>query len=113
MQIFNATLSQMLLMFTLMAIGFTLRKTKILPENAGTVLSRLETYAILPALYLHSMLNKCTTENFAQNAGLIAYGAVMIVVAIGMAYWLRRLLHCLWVLSVAYSMSARICPTSF
>lgn len=91
MEIFNATLSQMLLMFTLMAIGFTLRKTKILPEDAGTVLSRLETYVLVPALSLHSMLNNCTIKTFAENTPLILIGALTIVTAILCSYLLCRI----------------------
>ena len=34
MEIFNLTLSQMLMMFTLIAVGFILRKKCVLPENA-------------------------------------------------------------------------------
>lgn len=36
MQIFNLTLKQMLMMFTLILVGFLLRKKSKLPENAGT-----------------------------------------------------------------------------
>lgn len=91
MQIFSATLNQMLVMFILMAIGFVLRKKKILPEDAGTVLSRVETYVFVPALNLHNQLNKCTVETFTQNSYLIVYGAVTVLAMIALAYLLCRL----------------------
>lgn len=91
MAIFNATLTQMLLMFTLMAIGFLLRKKRILPEDAGTVMSRLETYVLVPALYLHNMLNKCTVETFTQNSSLILTGAVIVLAAMALGTLLCRI----------------------
>ena len=73
MEVFNLTLQQMLVMFTFMAIGFLLRKTKILPDNAGTTMSRLETYLFLPAMNFFSQLTRCTPVTFRENSGLILY----------------------------------------
>ena len=43
----------MLLMFALIIVGFILRKKQLLPDNAYTVLSKLETFLFVPALNLH------------------------------------------------------------
>ncbi len=91
MEIFNLTLSQMLMMFTLIAVGFFLRKKCILPDNAGTVLSKAETWIFVPALSLFNMINKCTVESFAQNWTLMLYGAVTVLAAIAVAYPLSAL----------------------
>ncbi len=91
MEIFNLTLSQMLMMFTLIAVGFILRKKCVLPENAGTVLSKAETWIFVPALSLFNMINKCTVESFSKNWILMLYGAVIVVAAIGLAYPLSAL----------------------
>lgn len=91
MEIFNLTLRQTMMMFLFIVIGFVLRKTKILPENSDTAMSRLETYVFVPALNLYNMLNNCTVKNFTQNSVLIAYGGVLIVVAIALAYVLSRI----------------------
>ena len=48
--VFSATLSPMLVMFLCMVIGFILNKKKLCPENTTTVLSKLETYVLAPAL---------------------------------------------------------------
>ncbi len=91
MEVFNLTLSQMLMMFTLMALGYTLRKLKILPENSDTVMSRLETYIFCPALTLGNLISNCTVETFANNSRLILYGGVIISVAVLLAYPLSAL----------------------
>lgn len=91
MEIFNLTLSQMLMMFTLIAVGFILRKKCVLPENAGTVLSKAETWIFVPALSLFNMINKCTVESFSKNWILMLYGAVTVIAAIGLAYPLSAL----------------------
>lgn len=82
MEVFNLTLQQMLVMFTFMAIGFLLRKTKILPDNAGTTMSRLETYIFLPAMNFFSQLTRCTPVTFRENSGLILYGAAIVAAAV-------------------------------
>ena len=91
MEIFNLTLQQMLQLFTFMLIGFLLRKKSILPDNAHTTLSKLETYFIVPALNLYTMMTQCTVENLTQNAPLILYGTVAIFAVMAIAYPLSRL----------------------
>ena len=48
-QVFLATLDPMLVLFICMVVGFILNKLRLLPENAATVLSKLENYVLLPA----------------------------------------------------------------
>ncbi len=86
MGIFNLTLNQMLVMFVFMVIGFALRKTGVLPENAGTTLSRLETYLFMPAMNFFSQLTRCTPVTLRENSRLIIYGGVIIAVAVALAY---------------------------
>ena len=91
MEIFNLTLSQMLTMFILIVAGYILRKKKILPENAHLAMSRLETYAIVPALYLYSWITNCTPEILSQNSSLIIYGFVLVAIAALLSYPLSML----------------------
>ena len=91
MEIFKLTLTQMLMMFTLILAGFILRKKLILPENAGTIMAKLETYIFVPALSLYTMLTKCNTETFSQNYTLILYGLAIVLGAMLLAYPLSRL----------------------
>ena len=91
MEIFSLTLSQMLMMFTLMAIGFVLRKTSVIPDNAHITISKLETFVFVPALTLYTQMTQCTVKTFVENAPLILYGLVMIAVAIALSYPLSAL----------------------
>lgn len=86
MKIFNLTLNQMLVMFLLIVVGFLLRKKSNVPQNAATVMAKLETFVFVPALSLYTQMTKCTVHNFKQNASLILYGAVIVVCAIALAY---------------------------
>ncbi|MBR5218223.1 MAG: AEC family transporter [Clostridia bacterium] len=86
MEIFNLTLTQMLMMFSFMLCGFAARKTKIVPESAEFVLSRIETYIFCSGITLYSMINNCTVENFVQNSSLILYGGLTVLGALLIAY---------------------------
>lgn len=88
---FGLTLQQMLTMFTLIFLGYILRKGKILPEGSDTTMARLETYIFTPAITLSSMLKYCNVQTFKANAPLIIYGAVIVLIAIGLAYPISRL----------------------
>ena len=72
---FQMTLTQMLTMFSFILVGYLLRKAKILPEDSGVTMARLETYLFCPALTLSSMIAYCTVENFVQSWTLMLYGA--------------------------------------
>ncbi len=91
MDMFKPTLSQMLLMFTLILIGFGLRKKKILPENAYVTMSKLETWVFVPALNFGNMLKNFKVSTFSLNANLILHGLIMIVVALIVAQPLSAL----------------------
>ncbi|MBE6651628.1 MAG: hypothetical protein E7613_10010 [Ruminococcaceae bacterium] len=91
MEIFKLTLSQMLMMFTLILVGFILKKKSPLPDNSHTVMSKLETFAITPALALFTMMSKCTVKTFVDNSRLILYGFVTIICALLLSYPLSKL----------------------
>ena len=88
---FKMTLWQMLTMFAFILVGYALRKTKILPEQSGVTMARLETYLFVPALSLVNMMEYCTVETFRQNSTLILYGAVIIAAVILLAIPLSHL----------------------
>lgn len=90
MEIFNLTLKQMLMMFSLITVGFVLRKKSKLPENSGTVMAKMETFIFVPALSLFNQMTKCTIETFTENASLILYGLVIVMFSIVLSYPLSR-----------------------
>ena len=86
MEIFNLTLKQMLMMVTLILAGFIFRKKKILPDNSGTIMAKLETYIFVPALSLYTMITKCNIHTFQNDYVLILYGAMIVLAAILLSY---------------------------
>ena len=91
MKVFNLTLTQMLGMFFLILVGFILKKSKILPDKSDTTISRLQTFALVPALNLINQAKKCTVESFMGNSHLLLYGLILVIVAIGLSYPLSLL----------------------
>lgn len=91
MEIFNLTLVQMLNMFFLILVGYILKKLNILPDNSDKVISRLESYALAPALTLCNQMKNCTVKNFAENFPAMIYGLAIVLVAVGLAYPLSGL----------------------
>ena len=91
MEIFNLTLTQMLMMFTLILIGFLLRKKMLLPENSDSTMAKLETYIFVPALTLFNQMTQCTVQAFKENSILILYGLVIVIIAILLSYPLSRM----------------------
>lgn len=82
---FSLTFQQMLVTATLIVVGFALRKFRVLPDNAASVMSRLEMYAITPALYLYTQITKCSVENFTKNFHLMLYGLVVVLCCIAVS----------------------------
>ena len=82
MQVFTATLNQMLVLFIFMALGFFLNKKRLLPIDDSVVLSKLETYAFVPCLVFSVFYKYCTVENFKQKWTYMLYGAAVMAVSL-------------------------------
>lgn len=86
LETFLATLPPLLILFLCLLLGFILNKCKILPENSGTVLSRLETYLLVPAVSFSAFSQHCTPASLSENRWLVIYACLGIALAVGMAY---------------------------
>lgn len=91
MEIFNSTLNQMLVLFTFIAVGFILRKSKLLPEDSASVLSKLESYFIVPALILENFTKNCRVETLSANANILIYSLGLLAFALVIAIPLSKL----------------------
>lgn len=91
MTVFTSTLTQMLVLFAFIVSGFFLRKKKLLPDNGGTVISKLETFLIVPFLTVNSFSKNCTLENFSKTASLMLYAALLVGIALAIAIPLSKL----------------------
>ena len=76
---FLATLTPMLTLFTCIAIGFVMAKTKILPESASKTIAKMETWIFFPALSFTTMMRNCTV------ASLSTHGINMIMAGISVS----------------------------
>ena len=84
--VFRATLSPMLVMLICILAGFILRKCRILPDNSDRVLSRLETYILMPALNIRTFMQNASLSSLAEHSNLLLICSGVVVVAILIAY---------------------------
>ena len=89
---FLATLDPMLVLFICIAVGFLLRVVKILPENAGKTIAKLETWIFAPALSFSTMATNCTVKSLSTHAANILFSCFVIALSMAMASLLRYLL---------------------
>ena len=78
-------------MFLFMAIGFFMGKKKLLPENSGMVLSKLETTLLIPVMIFSTMLEYGTMEVYIANSSTILYGVIAIACGVFFAIILAPL----------------------
>jgi predicted permease len=91
MQVFSATLNQMFVLFTFMALGYFLNFKGILPLNTSIAVSRLETNVLVPCLVFNTFYKYCTVENVSQKWSYIVYGTIITVVSILIGIFLSKL----------------------
>jgi predicted permease len=88
---FLATLEPMLMLFLCIAVGFVAKKAKLLPDNAGTVMAKLETWIFCPALSFITMANNCTIDTLSTHGVNILLSSFCVALALIMAISLARL----------------------
>ncbi len=88
--VFIATLSPMLVMFLCMLVGFVLNKKKLLPENAGIVLSKLENYVLVPSLTFSTFYTRCTIQSIRENSVFFVYSLIALALALCIAFLLAK-----------------------
>lgn len=88
---FLATLNPMLMLFSIIAIGFALRKLNILPRNAGKTMAKLETWVFCPALSFLTMVRFCTPETIATHSTNLFLSIFLIIIAIPLGIVLAKL----------------------
>ena len=113
MQVFTATLNQMLVLFIFMALGFFLNKKRLLPLDDSLVLSKLETYAFVPCLVFSVFYKYCTVENFKQKWTYMLYGAAVMAVSLPIGIVLAKLFAKDGYLKKIYTYSFAVANFSF
>ncbi|MBO5879863.1 MAG: AEC family transporter [Clostridia bacterium] len=82
---FLATLTPMLTLFICIAIGFITKKAKLLPDNAGKVMAKLETWVFCPALSFSTMARYFTADSIGTHSINIIISSVGVAIALAIA----------------------------
>jgi predicted permease len=82
MHIFLISLKQMLVLFFFIAIGYLLRKKKLLPGNTGASIAKLENLVLMPALIINVFMTNCTINNFITRLNYMLYCAIILLAEI-------------------------------
>lgn len=90
LETFLATLSPMLVLFICIIIGFILKKKQLLPDNADTVISKLENYICVPALVLSTFMTYCNVTSLKEQGISIIYSIAGLVIAMVIALTISR-----------------------
>ncbi len=90
--VFIETLSPMLVLFAFMAVGFSAKKLNILPDGTASVLAKLETNIIFPALNFITMARNCTPDTISTHIVNIILASLMMLFAIALAILISLLL---------------------
>ncbi len=78
--VFGNTISQLILLFAFIAVGFVFGRSKILSGDAAGTLSKLETWLFMPALTLRSCAQNCRMENIKEYIVYIGISTAVIIV---------------------------------
>ncbi|MEE1012804.1 MAG: AEC family transporter [Clostridia bacterium] len=85
MNVFVSTLNQTAFLFGFILIGYILVKCKVLPENAATVLSKLENTIFIPALVIGTFIENFTIERISNAWILLTISFVVALIVIPFA----------------------------
>lgn len=81
MEVFLTTLNQMLVLFLFIAAGYIIKKKDLVPENAATLLSKVENMIFIPALVIYTFMTRCTLENLKARSTYIIVAAIILGIA--------------------------------
>ncbi len=87
---FSASVGPILSLFLCIAIGYALKKCNVLPDSAGGVLAKLETWVFCPALAIYTMAKYMRPENLLAHAANIAIACVALTLSILFSFILVR-----------------------
>ena len=90
--VFFTTLSKVSVLLIFIGAGYLLRRAKKLPDNAGKVLSLLTTLVFSPAYSIKNLSASLTIEKIGSQALLILYGLICVLLTIGFAFLMTKLL---------------------
>ena len=90
MEIFTSTINQTLYLFSLILVGFLLGKYKLIPDGSASVLAKLESLILIPAVMIDTFMKDFTVARLGSSGLLILFCAVILAISIPMAFFLSR-----------------------
>ncbi len=90
MSVLQAPTGQMLVLFSLIVMGFIVAKLKVVPDNADTVLSKLENSLFVPALVLGTFASNFTVEKLSTASKLFGISFVICFAMMALAVLIAR-----------------------
>ena len=87
---FSTTISTMLVMTACIVLGFIAKKKKLAPDNTATVLSKLETSFIVPAMTINTFMNHCTLESVSEQYMSFIYCTIAMAISLVIAIPLSK-----------------------
>lgn len=91
MTVFLPTLSRMGFLMLLIAIGYVLVKTKVVPSEGAGLLSKLENYVFIPALVLGTFLKDFTVNKLSTAWQYVVCGIVVVGISSIFAVFVSKL----------------------
>ena len=80
--VLTTTLNQMLMFFSVMILGFILRRKNIVPENADVSLSRVLTMVVSPALLFKTFIANFNLDTLLEKSYIFVWGIVLLFILI-------------------------------
>lgn len=85
MTVFLSTLNQMGFLLLLIAIGFILVRSGIVSTEGAGVLSKLETYVLVPALVMGTFMQNFTAQRIGTAGQYFLVGLIVVLISIPIA----------------------------
>ena len=92
LQVFNLTLSKVGMLLIFIGVGYLLRRSHKLPDDAGRVLSLLCVMIFSPAYSILNLSKNLRMEVLGEKLTLVGYGLAFAAVAIGAGLVLGKLM---------------------
>jgi len=92
LEVFNLTLSKVGMLLIFISIGYILRRSHKLPDDAGRVLSLLCVMIFSPAYSILNLSRNLRMEVLGEKLQLVGFGLAFAVVAVGFGLVLGRLM---------------------
>lgn len=91
MALFLSTLENMGFLLFLIIIGFVLVRSKIIPADGTAIVSKLETYVLVPALVMGTFMENFTAQRIGTAGQYFLVGLIVILISIPIAVIVGRL----------------------